>query len=193
LLKAFSSHHAISDINIYAPYINRNVHDVYIEDNTLHATIKAGTEENLSFKELKEIVDLIDSTIHYCFPDDYEEISKKLDVKLNIHCPGIIEFIMAGSFFLFTFSIALMQINHFINGGEIKADFSVDLIKQSASASFSSSSKGIRGRNIEEKGLDQRHELSLKAQELAKTTNLQLPSFELNPEVEEPVDEEVNE
>ena len=92
LVKGFNSQHALSNMDEYAPYINRTIYGIYSKGDELHTTIHAGHPNGLTLKELVKLTACIEesarSIAEQCeIPFDSSEI----EVKLNIHSPGLIE------------------------------------------------------------------------------------------------------
>lgn len=186
LLKALGSQHAISDVKEYAPYINRNLYDIYSSEGKLHAIIRAGTDEkSISFSELKQLVDLIENELKRadanCNLDD-------LTMKLNIHSAGIIELIAGAGGLSLVLGTAMFSLNHLINGGKTSMDFKLDE-NGLPHFSVSSESPGLRGRELEKIKLEYEHQE--KILKLSSSLNLQIPQVQLTDEIENPVKEDI--
>ena len=61
LAKGFNSQHALSNMDEYAPYINRTIYGIYSKGNELHTTLHAGHPNGLTLKELVELSRFITS------------------------------------------------------------------------------------------------------------------------------------
>jgi Uncharacterized conserved protein len=155
LARAFSSHHAISDISEYSSFIDRELYSIYLADGMIHSIIRAGHPNGVSFKELQELLDILDDTLK-----ESSKISgirydpKELQVKLNIHSPGLIELIgFLGSGALL--AIGMFAWNHIKNGGETKFNLEFDKLKVSSE----SKSPGIEGRRNERLKIEYDHQI----------------------------------
>lgn len=180
LIKAFSSHHAISSINEYAEFIDRNIYPIYVKGEEIHSTIHAGHPNGLTLRELvdlstnfeKSIIDLSEQC-------NLKYNEKSYYIKVNIHSPGLLEIIGHGAEAICALSIFMFSLNHLINGGKTKIGFKSD--EKSTEFFVESESKGLRGRDLEFKEfeLKQREELL----KLTKELQIKSPEFSnINPE-----------
>lgn len=146
LLKGFNSQHALSNMDEYAPYINRTIYGIYSSGNELHTTIHAGHPNGLTLKELVELSSCIEkaacSIAEQCeIPFDPSEI----EVKLNIHSPGLIELIGALTGAGAVLSLLIFSINNLINGGKLNISFKKDGATNSLDFSVNSETDGLLG------------------------------------------------
>lgn len=154
LAKGFNSQHALSNMDEYAPYINRTIYGIYAKGDELHTTIHAGHPNGLTLKELVDLSAYIEkaafSIAKQCeIPFD----SSQIEVKLNIHSPGLVELIGAISGGGIVLSLLIFSINNLVNGGKLNISFKKD---ESGKLDFSvnSESHGIftshqKGKRIE--------------------------------------------
>lgn len=181
LAKGFNSQHALSNMNEYAPYINRSIYDIYSTKNEIHSTIHAGHPNGISLKELANLINCLNSIVDNISTQCDLDISENdIQVKLNIHSPGLIEMIGFGLAAGISVSIILFTINHLINGGKFELKFTHD---ENGKINFSASSesKGLRGTQNEAKALELKgqeqlcniiKELDIKNPELIESTFL---------------------
>jgi hypothetical protein len=176
LTKGFYSQHALSSMDDYAPYIDRTIYGIYSKGDEVHTTIHAGHPNGLTLKELVSLSTLLEesasSLAHQCgIPFD----SSDVEVKLNIHSPGLIELIGATSGIGIALSLLIFSINNVINGGKISISFKRD--KESGDLDFSvnSESVGLKGHN--EDGI--RLELQKKKELLEMVAALDIKSPEI--------------
>lgn len=175
LIKAFSSHHAISSINDHAEYIDRTLYPIYIKGEELHSVIHAGHPNGLTLRELVELSTNYElSIMDLCEQLGVEYNQSDYNVKINIHSPGLMEFIGYGAIAGIAISVFMFSLNHFINGGKFKIGFKRDQNTKNIEFILESETKGLRGRDLDFK------EVELKQQaELQKlTNNLQIKSPE---------------
>jgi len=199
LIKAFSSHHAISDVNEYADYINRELYSVYRTGDSIHSIIRAGHPKGLSFTELKSLIMLLESSMNEIsiatgIPCDLSQ----LQVKLNIHSPGIIEFVCDIATCGVVIATTMLAWNHLRNGGKLKINLK---IKDCVDFSVEAETLGTAGRENEALALKNDHkikELTLSnaqaVRELNHRLDMSLPQIDLNTdalniESEHPVEE----
>lgn len=176
LVKAFSSHHAISSINEYAEFIDRNLYSIYTKQEELHSTVYAGHPNGLTLRELVELSRNLElSLIDLCeqFGMEYDEES--YNVKINIHSPGVMEFIGYGAAAGIALSIFMFSLNHLINGGKFKIGLKRDKVTKSTEFILESGTKGLRGRDIELKELELKKQDELK--KLVKDLQIESPEF----------------
>lgn len=182
LVKAFSSHHAISDLSDYADYINRELYPIYTRGNNIHSIIRTGHPDGLTFGELKSLIDLFAETmdevsaaanVHYDIND--------VKVKLNINSPGVIEIIAALSGAGILVAMAMMAWNHVKSGGKLKINLK---IKDAVEFSAETESLGIEGRKNEAMKIEsdrQIREISLsnelKFRELNQKLDMNIPQI----------------
>ncbi len=182
LIKAFSSHHAISSINEYAEFIDRNIYPIYLKGEEIHSTIHAGHPNGLTLRELVELSSSIESSLmdlseHF----GLEYKNKSYMVKINIHSPGLMEFIGIGAGAGVCISILMFAINNLRNGGKFKIGFKVDGVTGNIDFSLESETKGERGRDFEFNELELKHQEELL--KLVKDLQIKSPEFkELNSE-----------
>ena len=185
LIKLFNAHQAIFSANEYTPYINRMIYPIYIQDNEVHATIHAGHPKGVSLKEMTNFIDFLNSSLQTISETFGEELDTNcIDLKINIHSPGLIEIATAGAIGIFTISALIFAINQYINGGEV--NFGLKLSNGTQFGLFSKS-EGTKGRQIQEKEVElKKAELNLKEKEqllkLTKNLDLEFPTLEVVPE-----------
>lgn len=188
LVKAFSSHHAISDINEYADYINRELYSIYRTDDSIHSIIRAGHPNGMSLNELKSLIDVLEATFQEAsqatgIPYD----ASQFQIKLNIHSPGIIELVGEIAECGALLAVSMLALNHAKNGGKLK--FSIK-IGEKFDVSAEAESLGTEGRKNEARKLAFDHhikELSLshehKLRELNHSLDMDIPEISLNEEI----------
>lgn len=175
LSKGFNSQHALSNMDEYAPYINRTIYGIYSRGDELHTTIHAGHPNGLTLKELVELSSCIErasySLAEQCgIPFD----SSQIEVKLNIHSPGLIELIGAISGGGIVLSLLIFSINNLLNGGKLNISFKKES-KDKLNFSVNSESIGIQGHSQKNK----RIELTEKTQLLELVSKLDVKTPEI--------------
>ena len=146
LARGFNSQHALSCMDEYAPYINRTIYGIYSRGNELHTTLHAGHPNGLTLKELVEFSTLLEKTAssiaQQCeIPFDPSQV----EVKLNIHSPGLIELIGSLSDAGIVLSLLIFAVNNLINGGKLSISYKKDDQAGKADFSVTSESPGISG------------------------------------------------
>ena len=155
LAKGFNSQHALSNMDEYAPFINRTIYGIYSKENELHTTIQAGHPNGLSLRELVELSQALEqsatSLAEQCgIPFDTSEI----EVKLNIHSPGLIELISCAATGGIVLSILVFSLSNLINGGKLNINFKRDAKTGDIDFSVDSTSPGIKGNVQKDKKID---------------------------------------
>ena len=154
LSKAFSSQHALSNMDDYAPFIDRTIYGIYAKGDDIHATIHAGHPNGLSLKELVSLSKLLEESAsqlaEQCgIPFD----SSNIEVKLNIHSPGLIELVGAASGIGIVLSLLMFSLNNLINGGKLSLSLKKDATNGNLDFSITSETPGLKGRKIDEEQL----------------------------------------
>lgn len=154
LTKGFSSQHALSNMDEYAPYINRTIYGVYSKDNQLHTTLHAGHPNGLNLKELVELSTYIEKA-SYALAEQCEIPfdSSQIKVKLNIHSPGLIELIGAMAGDGIVLSLLIFSINNILNGGKLNISFKKNA-EGNLDFSVNSESSGIYGNSQKNKRIE---------------------------------------
>lgn len=162
LAKGFNSQHAISNMDDYASFIDRTIYGVYAKGNDIHTTLHAGHPNGLSLKELVELSTCLEAAANSLAEQcglDFD--SSKIDVKLNIHSPGLIEFIGAAAASGVVVSLLIFTVNNLINGGKLDISFKTDEKHGSIDFNVSSENLGIRGHEREDKKLELKEKAQL--------------------------------
>ena len=146
LAKGFNSQHALSNMDEYAPYINRTIYSIYSKGDELHTTLHAGHPNGLTLKELIEFSTQLEkaasSIAQQCeIPFD----SSQVEVKLNIHSPGLIELIGSLSGAGIVISLLMFSVNNLINGGKLNISYKRDEQTGKTDFSVTSETPGISG------------------------------------------------
>lgn len=146
LAKGFNSQHALSNMDEYAPYINRTIYNIYSKGDELHTTLHAGHPNGLTLKELIEFSTQLEkaasSIAQQCeIPFD----SSQVEVKLNIHSPGLIELIGSLSGAGIVISLLMFSVNNLINGGKLNISYKRDAQTGKTDFSVTSETPGISG------------------------------------------------
>lgn len=146
LAKGFNSQHALSNMDEYAPYINRTIYNIYSKGDELHTTLHAGHPNGLTLKELIEFSTQLEkaasSIAQQCeIPFD----SSQVEVKLNIHSPGLIELIGSLSGAGIVISLLMFSVNNLINGGKLNISYKRDAQTGKTDFSVTSETSGISG------------------------------------------------
>ena len=146
LAKGFNSQHALSNMDEYAPYINRTIYSIYSKGDELHTTLHAGHPNGLTLKELIEFSTQLEkaasSIAQQCeIPFD----SSQVEVKLNIHSPGLIELIGSLSGAGIVISLLMFSVNNLINGGKLNISYKKDTQTGKTDFSVTSETPGISG------------------------------------------------
>ncbi|MFR3391125.1 MAG: hypothetical protein ACLTT1_11355 [[Clostridium] scindens] len=139
----------------YAPFIDRSIWGIYSKGNELHTTIHAGHPNGLTLKELVKLSSTLDATASALAAQcDIPFDSSEIEVKLNIHSPGLIEFISYAAGGTMVLSLLAFSINNLINGGTFNMTFKRDGKTKDINFSVSSESKGIRGNDQKDKQIE---------------------------------------
>ena len=146
LARGFNAQHALSCMDEYAPYINRTIYGIYSKGDELHTTLHAGHPNGLTLKELVEFSTQLEKTAfsiaQQCeIPFDPSQV----EVKLNIHSPGLIELIGSLSGAGIVLSLLIFALNNLINGGKLSISYKKDDQTGKADFSVTSESSGISG------------------------------------------------
>ena len=146
LAKGFNSQHALSNMDEYSSFIDRTIYDIYAKGDKLHTTIHAGHPNGLSLKELVSLASTLEesaaSIAQQCgIPFD----SSDVEVKLNIHSPGLIELIGAIAGSGIVLSLLMFSLNNMINGGKLSISFKSDEQTGKIDFSVNSESIGLKG------------------------------------------------
>lgn len=176
LLKGFNSQHALSNMDDYAPYIDRTIYGVYSKAGAVHTTLYAGHPYGLSLKELVLLSSIIEESAS-CLAQqcDIPFDSSEIEVKLNIHSPGLIELIGAASGMGIVISLLIFSINNLVNGGKLSISLKKDKENNKLDFSINSETAGLKGHSKDE----QRLKLEKKAELLEIISKLNLKSPEL--------------
>jgi predicted Mrr-cat superfamily restriction endonuclease len=185
LIKAFSSHHAISSINDHAEYIDRTLYPIYRKKDEVHSVIHAGHPNGFTLRELVELSRNYElSIMDLCEQLGIEYNYKDYNVKINIHSPGLMEFIGYGAMAGIALSIFMFSLNHLFNGGKFKIGFKRDEVTKSTKFILESETKGFKGRELDFKELELKQQVELK--KLAESLQIKSPEFnDLNSEQKE--------
>lgn len=155
LAKGFNSQHALSNMDDYSTYIDRTIYGIYSKGNDVHATLHAGHPNGLTLKELvllsTELEQTAASVAKQC---DIPFDSSEIEVKLNIHSPGLIELIglITGSGIIL--SLIIFSLNNLINGGNLSISFKRDHNTGDIDFSVNSKSSGLRGHDEKNQELE---------------------------------------
>lgn len=155
LAKGFSSQHALSNMDDYAQYIDRTIYGIYAKGDQIHSTIHAGHHNGLTLKDLVDLTSYLNesatSIAEQCgIPYDPSTIN----VKLNIHSPGLIELIGAVAAGGVVISLLMFSINNLVNGGKLDLTFKKDGKTNDIDFSINSTSVGLRGNNQKDQKID---------------------------------------
>lgn len=124
LAKALNAQHSISNIDEFAPLINRSIYNLYATENDIHAIIHAGHPNGMSLAELRELINTLDSGFKMganLAGETYDP--EKIDVKIAIHSPGILEICALIATSGLTISMLLFALSHYRHGGKAKGKF----------------------------------------------------------------------
>lgn len=176
LAKGFNSQHALSNMDEYAPFIDRTIYGIYCKGDELHTTIHAGHPNGLTLKELVRLSSCIEKEAYHIasqcgIPFD----SSQIEIKLNIHSPGLIELIGALAGGGIVLSVLTFSLNNLVNGGKLNISLKKDGKTDSLDFSVNSDSPGIYG-NLQEM---KRIELAEKAQLLDIVDKLDVKTPEI--------------
>lgn len=175
LMKAFNSQHALSNMNEYAPYIDRTIYPIYKKNNEVHSTLHAGHPNGMSLKELSDFALHLNNTIANISEQFELPVNEKeIQVKLNIHSPGLIELIGYGAAAGIFVSILMFSINHLINGGKFNLSFKKDNLGN-IDFSIETETKGLKGHAEEHKKLELKEQAQMAA--LIKELDVKNPDF----------------
>lgn len=155
LAKGFNSQHALSNMDDYSSYIDRTIYGIYMKNNSVHTTIHAGHPNGLTLKELVSLSSILErsamSLAEQCgVPFDSSEI----EVKLNIHSPGLIELIGALSGGGIILSLLIFSLNNLLNGGKLSISYKKDSTTGDINFSVNSESTGLKGHEEQQSKLD---------------------------------------
>lgn len=146
LARGFNSQHALSCMDEYAPYINRTIYGIYSRGDELHTTLHAGHPNGLTLKELVEFSTLLEKTASSIAQQcEIPFNPSQVEVKLNIHSPGLIELIGSLSGAGIVLSLLIFAVNNLINGGKLSISYKKDDQTGKTDFSVTSESPGISG------------------------------------------------
>lgn len=175
LMKAFNSQHALSKMNDYAPYIDRAIYPIYKKNDEVHSTFHAGHPNGMSLKELSDLAFNLNNAISDISEQCELPISEKdVQVKLNIHSPGLIELIGYGAAAGTFVSILMFSINHLINGGSFNLSFKKD-DKGNLDFSINAETKGLKEHDQAQKKLELKEQAQMA--ELIKELDVKNPDL----------------
>lgn len=92
-----SNHHSISNVDRFAPYIDRVMENLYIKNDSTHYVLKIEKDENINFEDLKILMDNINVLVKSI--NDEFGFNENLDefyIKINLNSKGAVELIKAG-------------------------------------------------------------------------------------------------
>lgn len=122
LSKVLASHHAISSISDYAMYVDRAIYDIYEKDNKIHAIFHTTRTNGITLHELRDFFDSLSDLIDDASANfGIDGASKDIEVKLNIHSPGIIEIATCVMGTGIALSGVIFALGHYRHGGKINA------------------------------------------------------------------------
>lgn len=107
LFKMFQAHQVISSANNYASVIDRTLESIYIKDGISHLKIDVKTKDPIKGKSLYMLQKLI---------FDELDVSKDVDMKINVQSPGFLEFISNN---IWNLIFIILGINVIIGGGKM--------------------------------------------------------------------------
>lgn len=146
LARGFNSQYALSCMDEYAPYINRTIYGIYSRGDELHTTLHAGHPNGLTLKELVEFSTLLEKTASSIAQQcEIPFNPSQVEVKLNIHSPGLIELIGSLSGAGIVLSLLIFAVNNLINGGKLSISYKKDDQTGKTDFSVTSESPGISG------------------------------------------------
>jgi len=161
LYKAFSSHHALSDMKEYAGYIDRALNPIYLKNDELHCTLHAGHPNGMSLRTTTRFFAAIQDALFDIAAQLEDEISDdSVQLKINVHSPGIIEIIGYTAGAGISISILTAAVNQLLNGGKFKIGFKRD-VSGNLEFTLESESEGFAGRKLEDKKLTLKNEAEL--------------------------------
>lgn len=122
---ALKPQQAITSLNDYASYLNRNIYSLYTKDNQLHSIFRTFQDGDLTLSQLSSFTSLLMNQIDFVNRnfDDSMDISPlsadDIKIKVNINSPGLIEVVGAGAGALITMGsfISLFTVHKY--GGKV--------------------------------------------------------------------------
>lgn len=174
LSKGFSSHHALSNMDDYACFIDRTIYGIYSKGEEIHTTIHAGHPNGLTLKDLVSLSAYLDKAAAALSAQcEIPYNASDINIKLNIHSPGIIELIgcISGAGIILT--LLTFTINNLINGGELNLTFKKNGETGDINFSANSNSPGLRGNKQKDKQLELTEKKELL--QLVKELDIQSP------------------
>lgn len=167
LQSSLKAQQAIFSLNEYSDFIDRSVNDIFVKDDLLHSIIRTNQDGNISLSNLKYLIDFLYEYINQLSHDSENRNNLSPDdiqIKLNIHSPGIIE-VIAGSVAFFHGIISLFFAWHIHKyGGKLDS-------KLLGKLSFET--KGIKSIELEQRELD------IKEKEMENKTALEMKRLEI--------------
>lgn len=143
LAKAINAQHSVSCIDDYSNVINRNIYNLYTYNDSLHAIIRAGHPNGLSFGELKELITTLDEALKdasIAVDEVYNPAA--IDAKIAFHSIGILEISAAILSGATAISMVILALNHYRHGGKTNINFSLKSEKFEFKFEVNSESKG---------------------------------------------------
>lgn len=184
LIKLFNAHQAIYSANEYAPYINRMIYPIYIQDDKVHATVHTGHPKGVTLKDMTDFINFLNSSLQTVSEVFGEKIdTSDINLKLNIHSPGLIEIAAVGAISSCSIAALIFAINQVVNGGEVNLGLKIG---NKIQFGIFSKSKGNKGWQIEKRKTDLKElELSINEKEhllkLKENLELEFPTLEVVP------------
>lgn len=176
MAKGFNSQHALSNMDEYAPFIDRTIYGIYSKGDQIHTTIHAGHPNGLTLQELVRLATTIEeSATNLAEQCGLDFDSSSIEVKLNIHSPGLVELIGAVSGAGVVLTLLVFTINNLINGGKLSLSYKKDEENGKINFSVESESVGLKGHDETAKLLD----LQKKTELLEIVDNLDIKSPEI--------------
>lgn len=89
--------HAVSNVNGYAKFIDREVGNLFKKDDNTHYVLSVEKEEDINFDELKSLIDNIGALLNNINENlGFDENPKDFYVKVNLQSKGLFELIKSG-------------------------------------------------------------------------------------------------
>lgn len=108
-----SNQHALSSVNRYASFIDREIGNLYKKGDKTHYVLNIDKKENINFDELRSLMDNINILMKEINKElNFDDDLDKFYIKINLQSKGTIELIKAGkSLAVLAYLLSLVSCN----------------------------------------------------------------------------------
>jgi hypothetical protein len=121
-----SNHHTISNINRFAPHIDRVIGSLFQKGDNTHYVLNIEKEEHINFNELNGLMDNIKTLLNKINDEfDFKENPEEFYIKINLQSKGALELIKQGKS-LAVLAFLLSTISCSVEKNQTIADSEID-------------------------------------------------------------------